>query len=375
MQQLLKRQKLLEKLAMNKETMLYIRHSFHSKTKSNDFLIEILKEYYDITVYDIDPYTQDDEIMLKQIPIKDVDVLLLFQLPISGDLLKKYINFKKGVFFPMYDGAPSRNDQIWLSWKDFNIINFSKTLHNELLQMGFSSFYIQYFPKPIDNINNFGEINSVFFWQRITNLNIKIFKDIFKVLNIKKVHLHKAIDPTHKFVEPTENDKYEIEYSSWYENKNEMLNDIKKSALYVAPRLYEGIGMSFLEAMAMGRCVISPNNPTMNEYIEDGVTGILYDFNIPKIYKKFDIRQIQMNTYKYICEGYKKFEIEKHNIISFINSPTIVNLEKIKKIKFVSNNRINVLKKIFSITNSKERKHKIITILGIKIKIKKGAIK
>ena len=360
---------------MNKETMLYIRHSFHSKTKSNDFLIEILKEYYDITVYDIDPYTQDDEIMLKQIPIKDVDVLLLFQLPISGDLLKKYINFKKGIFFPMYDGAPNRNDSIWLSWKDFNIINFSKTLHNELLQMGFSSFYIQYFPKPIDNINNFGEINSVFFWQRITNLNIKIFKDIFKVLNIKKVHLHKAIDPTHKFVEPTENDKYEIEYSSWYENKNEMLNDIKKSALYVAPRLYEGIGMSFLEAMAMGRCVISPNNPTMNEYIEDGVTGILYDFNVPKIYKNFDIRQIQMNTYKYICEGYKKFEIEKHNIISFINSPTIVNLEKIKKIKFVSNNRINVLKKIFSITNSKERKHKVITILGIKIKIKKGAIK
>ena len=35
--------------------------------------------------------------------------------------------------------------------------------------------------------------------------------------------------------------------------------------------------MSFIEAMSMGLCVVAPRAPTMSEYIEDGVTGLLYD--------------------------------------------------------------------------------------------------
>lgn len=40
--------------------------------------------------------------------------------------------------------------------------------------------------------------------------------------------------------------------------------------------------MSFLEAMAMGLCVVAPNAPTMNEYIRDGVNGLLYDPGNPQ---------------------------------------------------------------------------------------------
>lgn len=78
--------------------MLYIRHAYHSKTKSNDFLIDILKKHYNITIFDIDPYTEDLKTTLKNLPKKYFDVLVLFQLPIAGTILKKYINFKKGIF-------------------------------------------------------------------------------------------------------------------------------------------------------------------------------------------------------------------------------------------------------------------------------------
>jgi hypothetical protein len=40
--------------------------------------------------------------------------------------------------------------------------------------------------------------------------------------------------------------------------------------------------MSFLEAMAMGLCVVAPRAPTMSEYIEDGVNGLLYDPERPE---------------------------------------------------------------------------------------------
>jgi glycosyltransferase involved in cell wall biosynthesis len=35
--------------------------------------------------------------------------------------------------------------------------------------------------------------------------------------------------------------------------------------------------MSLLETMAMGLCVVAPDTPTHNEYISDGITGLLYD--------------------------------------------------------------------------------------------------
>ena len=48
------------------------------------------------------------------------------------------------------------------------------------------------------------------------------------------------------------------------------------------PRPAEGIGHSFIEAMALGHCVVAADRPTMNEYIRDGVNGLLYDPDRPR---------------------------------------------------------------------------------------------
>ena len=37
--------------------------------------------------------------------------------------------------------------------------------------------------------------------------------------------------------------------------------------------------MAFLEAMARGQCVVSPDSPTMSEYIDHNISGLLYDLN------------------------------------------------------------------------------------------------
>lgn len=322
-----------------KKKLLYIGHAYHNKTKSTQFLKDMLEAKYEVEFFDFDPYNDNIQTHFRPLAGKSFDVLVIFQIMPSLIQLEKVIKFKKSVFFPMYDGVSSRDNSIWLEYKNTQIINFSKTLHNELKQLGFSSHYIQYFPKPIKT-ENYGNAKSVFFWQRITPINIHTVEQLLNGNKIKHIHIHKALDPQHKFVEPTTDMPWKITYSEWFETKKEMLETQQKSAIYIAPRLYEGIGMSFLEAMAMGRCVIAPNHPTMNEYIKDGETGCLYDYNNPQPVNLKDIKKIQQNTIKFIADGYARWEKEKGKIVEWIEEKVKINDGCLKKI---SSSRTDVL--------------------------------
>ena len=69
-----------------------------------------------------------------------------------------------------------------------------------------------------------------------------------------------------------------------WKNRQNYLRELEKFHVYFAPRKYEGIGMTFLEAMAMGMCVVAENAPTANEYILSGKNGILYGGQEGKLY-------------------------------------------------------------------------------------------
>jgi len=65
-------------------------------------------------------------------------------------------------------------------------------------------------------------------------------------------------------------------FSDWFFNRNEYEKILCSKQIYIAPRIKEGIGLSFL-SMAAGRVVVAPNFPTMNEYIIHTENGYLYD--------------------------------------------------------------------------------------------------
>jgi glycosyltransferase involved in cell wall biosynthesis len=64
--------------------------------------------------------------------------------------------------------------------------------------------------------------------------------------------------------------------TSWFSSKSEYLEVLRQHNLFFAPRYFEGVGMAFLEAMSLGLCVVAPDTPTHNEYITNGINGILY---------------------------------------------------------------------------------------------------
>lgn len=352
--------------------LLYIGHAYHNKTKSSNFIQELLAERYEITKFDFDPYSESFD-KFKELNGKIFDNVILWQIMPEISRIKKYISFNKISFFPMYDATPRLTDPIWSEYRDCNIICFSKTLYEECKSYGLSTFYIQYFPKPLE-ITNLGDKNSVFLWQRVKQINSNTVAKILDIDKISKYYLHNAPDPLHEFIKPPVGLMKKTEITTWFDTRNDLINHIQKSAIYIAPRHLEGIGMSFLEAMAMGRCVIAPNNPTMNEYIENGKNGYLYNLRKPKKISLKNIEQIQRNTIEYVNEGYKKWNKNKYNIFDWIEVDSKLNsnirlmdskllIKTPKKIQFKLN--LTIVKKL---TTEKYKKFYLFGFLPIKIK-------
>lgn len=302
-----------------KKELLYVDHYFHCKTKSAQFLEEILNSAYTVVTCFIDPCEDDLETVLSSFENQVFDVVVLFQIMPDIEKLKKKVRAKHFVFFPMFDGAGELADRFWEAYREFNIINFSRTLHERLLSLGLSSYYIQYFPEPVEPFE-YGNSTNAFFWQRISELDVDMVERLLRKTPVKKICVHKVLDPFQEFREPVRN-IIPIEYSEWYETRAEMLKRVESCGIYIAPRAYEGIGMSFLEAMAMGRCVIAPDHPTMNEYIIHGYNGLLYDFHLFRTIKIENVEEIQKNAFLYIKEGYAQWKQNKYKIIDWLEAP------------------------------------------------------
>ncbi|MGE5558188.1 MAG: glycosyltransferase [Bacillota bacterium] len=314
---------------MEKKIVL-VDHSFHMKTKSSQFIIDLLKERYDVEII-WDTYWKDGiEADLSFVDESHYAVVFWQSLlPVS----LKNLTCKNIVFFPMYDACCSLGADYWYSIRHVKIMNFSKTLFLKLKGFGFQTMYAQFFPPPVCN-NGFNDL-SLFFWNRTNDVTWRVVKKIIQNADVSSIHIHKAIDPFYDFIAPSAADerKYHITYSDWFASRDDYLGAVKNKSIYIAPRRLEGLGFSFLEAMAMGRAVVAADNPTMNEYIRHGVNGYLFSLKYPRPIDFGNLRLIQRNAFHSIAEGRKKWEAEKDKIYEFIELEPVKNFIIEKKYK------------------------------------------
>lgn len=298
------------------EKVVFIAHSYHKKTHSADFLVDYLKEFFEVEVVYDEEWETGEKIDWSKFDESYHAVIVWQMFPEREDYEK--IPNKNIIYFPMYDQAVRWHFNDWLAVKDIKIISFSKTLYKKLNNMGFKVIYLQYFIETKEFSP--GALDEVFFWQRHTKININTIKKILKNSDVK-IHLHKTVDPGQNYVAPSVKDeeKFKITYSEWFDTKEKMQEFIKTKGIYIAPRYLEGIGMSFLEAMAQGKVVIAHNAPTMNEYITNGKTGYLCNFKFPMPIRIKNLEQIQKNTYEYAKKGYENWLKTRKSIIDYIN--------------------------------------------------------
>ncbi|MES2712867.1 MAG: glycosyltransferase, partial [Pseudomonadota bacterium] len=126
--------------------------------------------------------------------------------------------------------------------------------------------------------------DGIFCWPRRDEFGWPMLKRLLPVGSSGRLHLHDHADPgAPPPAMPDAGDiaAHNITLSRWFEDRAALDTLLAGFRTYVAPRLHEGIGMAFLEAMARGQCVVAADRPTMSEYIIHGVNGLLFDPDRP----------------------------------------------------------------------------------------------
>jgi len=296
-----------------------IGHSYHLKTRSSSFFTDLLRKYYNVE-FMADSSWQGK----KGLKISHLDgsykAVIFFQM-ISQEYLKE-IECQNVIFVPMYDQSGDAPMSFWYRLRNVKVISFCKALGTHLHMLGFDVLDVTYYPKPMGDLK-LATSNTCFFWQRTNVISWQKVKVLLSNLRMKSVHIHTAIDPGYTFTKPSLRDekRYNIHYSKWFRNQCDYLQAVDENQIYIAPRLKEGIGMSFLEAMARGKVVVAADRPTMNEYIKNGYNGYLFDPDKIEPIDFSDIEKVGANAILTIEEGYQKWVSQERSIIDFIEKP------------------------------------------------------
>jgi len=195
--------------------------------------------------------------IIHDVRAKKYDVLVLLQVMPELHSLNENFMYKQGVLIPMYDGIVNRECDIFFRYRFFKIICFSETLYRQLSKKGYKTYYIKYFPEPINN-ETYGDNKSIFLWQRSEMININTVATLMRDIDIDHIHIHKSPDPGQRFIEPLDEMAASISYSEWFDNSTEIYDIMKESAFYFAPRVYEG--------MAVPEVLLSGDHKKINEY-------------------------------------------------------------------------------------------------------------
>lgn len=330
--------------------MIYIGHAYHKKTQSVSFILELFRQKYDATFLSAEVVRKPGG-ELGQVITEDLntlsgqhfDLLVCLQVMPSVQNLKKYISFDHAVFFPMADFyyfAPEDVRQpVWREYRNFQIISFSRKVHEELKSYGYSSHYFQYFPEPPAHWDA-GDSRAAFFWQRVTSVNVLGLRKLLRNYPLAELYLHRAPDPGEHYIPLPypQQGNLRIFHSSWFEHREDMLRLIDRCGIYFASRLCEGIGLSYLEAMARGRCVIAPDETTFNEYITAGKTGFIYPAQPgahpePLEISEEDVRRIQHDTRQYMLDGYREWCGKRNNILTVAETAPEPDFAKLKMLE------------------------------------------
>ena len=257
-----------------------IDHSFHEKTGSSRFFFDLLGELGEVEVLSDESWSTGrvDASLAVKLLEGNFDRVISYQAMWPRQLLE-WLGLEDIVFVPMWDDVRKRSDRWWGGYEGCRFISFSRALSEKLARFSGRILDVQYYPKPGERTARDGGGLRAFFWQRSSSLPWQTIWRTASGTDWERFYLHWALDPREKIEQPSEDfcRKYSVSMSEWFDDRSDLFATISDADVYFAPRLYEGIGMGFLEAMARGQCVVAPDLPTHNEYIESGRNGILYD--------------------------------------------------------------------------------------------------
>lgn len=250
--------------------LLFIDHECHKKTRSAEFFLSVLRKAFDVVEHYYSQYYRTGA----QKVAKDCDIAVIWEFPISR--WRFFFPGKRNVFVPMYDNEWASYWQ-WkrIAWSGMGVISFSDKVTEHARRCGVTNILdVRYFPDPDGLPKEKGDPKRVFLWERG---------------EITQSVAEKLFPPADGYV-------FEVKRADEFLERDAYLERVAKCGIVIAPRRKEGIGMAFLEAMAMGKCVVANDDATMNEYIEEGENGVLFSSGILKPVAEDIIVRVRTNV-------------------------------------------------------------------------------
>ena len=294
--------------------LLFIGLAFHVRTNSSAFFVEILSRTFEVSIVSFDPQQAFDVALL----LDDRDkVVCLWQLDYLAPIFAS--RGIRTIVVPMYDGSSILPDRHWLQMQGCRFFNFSLDLHERLTALGLDSVPLQYFPDP-SGVTQVHDFNSkrLFFWQRApaTFLNVDEILRLF-ASNVDRIHIHAAADDGWDDVIRVPAGSPPVTLSRWFGTQEEYFAILESSNIFVAPRLSEGIGQAFLEAMARGLAVVAYALPTHTEYLQQGHNGLLFSERASETnlgLNNLELKRIGCNARRSVEKGHENWRVQATSI-------------------------------------------------------------
>jgi len=274
--------------------ILLVDHIAHRKTQSVDFFIALLRERFEVEVF---YYDRVYEISAAE-ALKSADVVVWFEFLPSR--FRIFAEGKPNVFVPMYDNEWG---SVWqwrrIAWSGMGVVSFCEKVTRHAHRCGVTNIIdVKYFLDPEDYRGMEGDPRNVLFWDR-GSISEAAARKLFQGLDVNFIHKTSFLPRT------------------------EYLEFIKPVGVVVAPRLTEGIGMPVVEAMAMGKCVIANDDATMNEYVRDRETGLLFDAANPAPVSEAEILKVRRQVREAAAGFYERWKVDRVRVLDFVASQGI----------------------------------------------------
>jgi len=202
-----------------------------------------------------------------------------------------YGSRRRLVWLPMWDSLWFRSSSWWAQLPGhLRIVAFSDAIAEKAVNMAATICKIKYFKNPEKYARIHDNASStLFYWNRTNLFSASSLCAICRYAGARKLILLNAPDPNYVPYNQQELvsicNCINVELHQQFISRPEYIRISREANIFLSPRLTEGVGMAFLEALARGAGVVAVDNPTMNEYIMNGVNGRLIsngDFRLKK---------------------------------------------------------------------------------------------
>ena len=257
---------------MTQKLVAYCLDWHVSASSADDILVDPLASQADV---ELRPW--DGETLSERLPPGEPTVFFMLPPPpeVAGAAGARI------VWIPMWDHARIY-DRGW--WADLpsslRVVALSRPVFERASGAGLPTLNLRYFLDPACMPGTeWGHGRVACYWNRTGMMSPQAVRRMCEELSLDRLLFREQLDPRIPdplgYSLPGRLGPTEV-ISIRPRSRREYLEITREANIFIAPRTSEGVGLTFLEAMARGSCVIGYDAPTMNEYIRDGENGLLF---------------------------------------------------------------------------------------------------